>query len=323
MTRPRPGSGDPRSSSGRSTSPSPPLAAAAAAAGPSGRPSRARAGALVRAPPAALGVAHCPIAEPLGIHVARPRRPSQRVPPSDAFAVRRRQHRSASPRSRPGRPRGTARSASAGVGASAPSCATRRRAGPPRGRPIHRRRRQAARERGFGGRLAGPRRARDRHRARIRPAARSARPRVRCRPTPPEARRRARGIEPALDDLLEQALELRVLAQLVLQAPAHSRGGDREHLVAQVAPPALRQLPAARMCSRCSCRRLHELRDALAARRLGLDDRDPPALAHLLRRAVEVGQREHAADLADHRVGEGMVGLVDRRSRPGSPSRRP
>ena len=48
---------------------------------------------------------------------------------------------------------------------------------------------------------------------------------------------------------------------------------------------------------------LDELVDALAARGLGLDDRDAPAA---LRR-----ERQHAADLADHRVGQRVVGLVD------------
>ncbi len=56
---------------------------------------------------------------------------------------------------------------------------------------------------------------------------------------------------------------------------------------------------------------LDQLVDALAVVGLGLDDRHAPALAHLLGRAVEVGQREHAADLAHHRVGQRMVGLVD------------
>ena len=49
----------------------------------------------------------------------------------------------------------------------------------------------------------------------------------------------ARGVQAPLDDLVEQVLELGVLGELLLEAPAQARGGDREHLVAQVAPAAL------------------------------------------------------------------------------------
>ena len=65
------------------------------------------------------------------------------------------------------------------------------------------------------------------------------------------------------------------------------------------------------MNTRWASRSADEIVDALAARGLGLDDRHAP---------VAVGcEREHAADLAHHRVGERVVGLVDRRSRRGSP----
>ena len=48
---------------------------------------------------------------------------------------------------------------------------------------------------------------------------------------------------------------------------------------------------------------LDELLDPLAADGLGLDDRHAPAALG--------AEREHAADLADHRVGQRVVGLVD------------
>jgi len=46
-----------------------------------------------------------------------------------------------------------------------------------------------------------------------------------------------------LHDLGDQPLEVWILVQLLLQPASHTRGGDREHLVAQVAPAALLELP--------------------------------------------------------------------------------
>ena len=55
---------------------------------------------------------------------------------------------------------------------------------------------------------------------------------------------------------------------------------------------------------------LHQRVDALAAGRLGLDDRHPPT-APPLADGLGARKREHAADLAHHRVGKRIVGLVD------------
>ena len=77
----------------------------------------------------------------------------------------------------------------------------------------------------------------------------------------------------------------------------------REDLVAQVAPAALGERALLLDVRAVLVELLDELVDALAAAGLGLDDRHPPAA---LRR-----ERQHAADLAHHRVGQRVVGLVD------------
>ena len=76
-----------------------------------------------------------------------------------------------------------------------------------------------------------------------------------------------------------------------------------EDLVAQVAPAALGERALLHDVLAVVVELLDELLDALAADGLGLDDRHAPAA---LRR-----EREHAADLAHHRVGQRVVGLVD------------
>ena len=88
-----------------------------------------------------------------------------------------------------------------------------------------------------------------------------------------------------------------------LEAAAQLRRGEREDLAAQVAPAALGE--RARLLDvRAVLEELgDELVDALALGRLGLDDRDLPVA---LRR-----ERQDAADLAHHRLGHRVVGLVD------------
>src|SRR4051795_1980455 len=56
-----------------------------------------------------------------------------------------------------------------------------------------------------------------------------------------DLRRRARGVEPPRDDLVEQRRELAVLADGFLEARAQPEGAQREHLAAQVSPAALGQ----------------------------------------------------------------------------------
>src|SRR5947209_6374720 len=110
-------------------------------------------------------------------------------------------------------------------------------------------------------------------------------------------------VKPPRDDLVEQALELGILAELLFQAPAQPRSGQRQDLVAQVAPAPLLQVPLTGDVVAMLVELAHQLVDPLAARRLSLDDRHPPPPLR--------GKREHAADLAHHGVGERVVGLVD------------
>ena len=88
-----------------------------------------------------------------------------------------------------------------------------------------------------------------------------------------------------------------------LQGASQPHRRQAEHLVAQVAAAALGQRPLRLDERAVLVELLQQLLHALAAHRLGLDDRDVPAL---LRR-----QRQHALDLPHHRVGERVVGLVD------------
>ena len=114
----------------------------------------------------------------------------------------------------------------------------------------------------------------------------------------------ARGrVGPPRDDLVEQAGELVVALERLLDPPAHPVRADRDDLVAQVAAAALLERPLLLEVRAMRLELLDELLDALAARGLGLDDRHAPPV---LRR-----ERQDAADLADHRVGQRVVGLVD------------
>jgi hypothetical protein len=97
--------------------------------------------------------------------------------------------------------------------------------------------------------------------------------------------------------------ELVVALERLLDPLPHAVRADRDDLVAQVAPPPLEQRALLLQVCSVLLELLDQLVDALAAGRLGLDDRDAPAA---LRR-----QRQDAADLADHRVGQRVVGLVD------------
>lgn len=89
----------------------------------------------------------------------------------------------------------------------------------------------------------------------------------------------ARGVEPPPHDLVEQPLELRVLAELLLEAATHAHGRDREHLVAEVAAAALLELSLGEDVLAVLVEALDEVADAARGRGLGLHDRHAPAVA--------------------------------------------
>ena len=93
-----------------------------------------------------------------------------------------------------------------------------------------------------------------------------------------------------------------VEARLELAAPARRR--ERDDLVAQVAPAALESVPSASSGARWASSAVLELRDAVAAR--ARRSRAPAISGAPARR-----ERQHAADLAHHRRGQRVVGLVD------------
>src|SRR4051812_39358842 len=120
-----------------------------------------------------------------------------------------------------------------------------------------------------------------------------------------DLRGRARRVEPARDDLVQQRREAVVLADRRLELRAQARRRQREHLGAQVAPAALGQRALGLDERPVLVELLHERLDALAADGLGLQDRHAPAALDRRR------ERQHATDLAHHRVGQRVVGLVD------------
>src|SRR5690348_4970854 len=115
---------------------------------------------------------------------------------------------------------------------------------------------------------------------------------------------RGRRVEFAPHHPVQQLRRRRVVGDRCFQAPAHSRGGDADDLAAQVAGAALGQRALLFDELAVGLDLGRQLVDPLAAGRLGAQDRDFPALR-------VVGEGEDAADLADHRVGHRVVGLVD------------
>src|SRR3954464_14252816 len=112
------------------------------------------------------------------------------------------------------------------------------------------------------------------------------------------------GGELAPDHPVQQLRRSRVLGDGLFEPAAHPRGGDAEHLAAQVAGAALGQRPLLLDEGAMLVDLGRQLLDALAARRLGAQNRHLPSLGIL-------GEGKDAADLADHRVGHRVVGLVD------------
>ena len=107
-------------------------------------------------------------------------------------------------------------------------------------------------------------------------------------------------------------MELRVLAAAPPPgAGACGRWRSRAPRCAGCAGAAAASWPAARMCARCSSRRStsSSTPSPLVASVLTIGTRQLSRTS--CAGAVEVGERQHAADLAHHRVGQGMVGLVD------------
>src|SRR3954466_4416898 len=109
-------------------------------------------------------------------------------------------------------------------------------------------------------------------------------------------------VELAPHNPVEQIGRRRVLGDGLLEAAAHPRGGDPEHLAAQVAGAALGQRPLLFDEGAVLVDLGRQLLHPLAAGGLGAQDRHLPALGIL-------GEGEDAADLADHRVGHRVVGL--------------
>ena len=99
------------------------------------------------------------------------------------------------------------------------------------------------------------------------------------------------------------SFQVRVLARPLLELAAHPRGGDPEHLGPQVARPALGEGAGRGDGLAVGVDRLQQLGDPLALQSLGADHGDLPVAVR--------PEREHGLDLADHRVGERMLGLVD------------
>ena len=83
------------------------------------------------------------------------------------------------------------------------------------------------------------------------------------------APRGARRVQPARGDLVEQTLELGVAGEPLLEVAAQARDGQLEHLVAQVAPAALRALAAGLGLLAVGVERRLERLDAGAAERVG------------------------------------------------------
>ena len=109
-----------------------------------------------------------------------------------------------------------------------------------------------------------------------------------------------------------RALTTRSSSSLKAGSAAIAASSSRRSRCVAIASTSLRRLrrrrsesvPAASMYARCSASVCEQFRDALAVGRAGPDHRNLPA-----RRAGL--EREHALDLADHRVGQRMIGLVD------------
>src|SRR5918999_4610295 len=93
-----------------------------------------------------------------------------------------------------------------------------------------------------------------------------------------ELRRGAGRIEPAGDHLVEQLLHRFVVAHLRLEPAAEPRRGERQHLVHEVAAAAPGQRPLLADVGVVLADLLGQLRDPLAAARLGLEGRPAPAL---------------------------------------------
>src|SRR5215210_4210928 len=113
---------------------------------------------------------------------------------------------------------------------------------------------------------------------------------------------RSEGVELAALHLVEQAPELRVVGDRLLQVRLRPRGGDGEDLSGEIlAPPGVEEAFCLEVRTMLGDP-VPELLDSLALKRLRQHDRRPP-LALLV-------EREDRTDLADHRLRRGMIPLV-------------
>src|SRR4029079_353402 len=98
----------------------------------------------------------------------------------------------------------------------------------------------------------------------------------------------AQRVELTALDLVEQPPELRVVRDRPLEVLLRARRGDREHLARQVPPPTLVELSRLLEVGTMRLDLPPQLRDVLAARRLGQHDRRSP-----LALGVEREDRSH------------------------------
>src|SRR6476620_2533447 len=103
---------------------------------------------------------------------------------------------------------------------------------------------------------------------------------------------RGQRIELPVGDLVQQAPQLRILGDGVLEVRLRPRGGDREHLAREVPPPPLLQQPIALEVGAMLADPRPELGDVLPP--LGLCEYD-----RHLPRTLPV-EREHGTNLAQH-----------------------
>ena len=114
---------------------------------------------------------------------------------------------------------------------------------------------------------------------------------------------RAGRIQLSRDDAVQQLAEPPVVGQLPHQLAADPGRRDRQHLVAQVPLRRSPSVPLASMCARCSASASSSSSTPsprwASVRRTGTCHPSPGT------------ERQHAADVAHHRRGERVIGLVD------------